>query len=79
MVSKSQFEEVVIPHMQAAFNLAHWIVRNREEAEDVCRTLMSERFVPFRIPAAPRPSLGSWPLCVTSPIGPCRIGGAMRT
>ena len=28
MVSKIQFEELAIPHMQAAFNLAYWIVRN---------------------------------------------------
>ncbi len=29
MVSKD-FEESVLPHMQAAFNLAYWIVRSRE-------------------------------------------------
>jgi RNA polymerase sigma-70 factor (ECF subfamily) len=35
MVSKADFEESMLPHMQAAFNLAYWIVRSREEAEDV--------------------------------------------
>jgi RNA polymerase sigma-70 factor (ECF subfamily) len=35
MVSKTRFQELLIPHMQAAFTLAYWIVRNREEAEDV--------------------------------------------
>ena len=47
MVSKSQFEEVVIPHMQAAFNLAHWIVRNREEAEDVVQDAYVRAFRAF--------------------------------
>jgi RNA polymerase sigma-70 factor, ECF subfamily len=30
----TSFEESLLPHMKAAFNLAYWIVRNREEAED---------------------------------------------
>ncbi len=35
MVSKALFEQLVLPHMPAAFNLAYWIVRSRDEAEDV--------------------------------------------
>jgi RNA polymerase sigma-70 factor (ECF subfamily) len=31
----TSFEESLLPHMKAAFSLAYWIVRNREEAEDV--------------------------------------------
>jgi RNA polymerase sigma-70 factor (ECF subfamily) len=29
------FEQVVLPHLDAAFNLARWLVRNRQDAEDV--------------------------------------------
>jgi len=34
MVSKSRFEEVVIPHRSSAFNLAYWILQSQEDAED---------------------------------------------
>jgi RNA polymerase sigma-70 factor (ECF subfamily) len=29
------FEQVVLPHMDAAYNLARWLVRNTEDAEDI--------------------------------------------
>jgi RNA polymerase sigma-70 factor, ECF subfamily len=29
------FERVVLPHLDAAYNLAHWLVRNPADAEDV--------------------------------------------
>jgi RNA polymerase sigma factor (sigma-70 family) len=29
------FEEVVLPHLDAAFNLARWLVRNPQDAEDM--------------------------------------------
>ena len=29
------FEQVVVPHMDAAYNLARWLVRNTHDAEDV--------------------------------------------
>ena len=35
MFAKSRFEELVMPLRSAAFNLAYWILQNREEAEDV--------------------------------------------
>jgi RNA polymerase sigma-70 factor, ECF subfamily len=34
MVSRSRFEELVIRHRNSAFNLAYWILRRREDAED---------------------------------------------
>jgi RNA polymerase sigma factor (sigma-70 family) len=37
-VSKSKverFEETVLPHLNAAFNLARWLTRNEHDAEDV--------------------------------------------
>jgi RNA polymerase sigma-70 factor (ECF subfamily) len=59
MVSKGDFEETVIPHMQAAFNLAYWIVRSREEAEDVVQDAFVRAFRAFAgfDGAAPRPWL----------------------
>jgi RNA polymerase sigma-70 factor, ECF subfamily len=47
MVSKSKFEELVIPHMQAAFNLAYWILRSREDAEDVVQDAYVKAFRAF--------------------------------
>jgi RNA polymerase sigma-70 factor (ECF subfamily) len=59
MVSKADFEESVLPHMQAAFNLAYWIVRSREEAEDVVQDAFVRAFRAFpRFDgAAPKPWL----------------------
>jgi RNA polymerase sigma factor (sigma-70 family) len=34
-VSRSPFEQVVLPHLDAAYNLARWLTRNDDEAEDV--------------------------------------------
>jgi len=31
----SRFEEVVLPHLDAAFNYARWLTRNQADAEDV--------------------------------------------
>jgi RNA polymerase sigma-70 factor (ECF subfamily) len=30
-----QFEETILPHLDAAFNLARWIMRNDQDAEDM--------------------------------------------
>jgi RNA polymerase sigma-70 factor, ECF subfamily len=35
MAELSSFERAALPHMDAAFNLAFWLVRNRADAEDV--------------------------------------------
>jgi RNA polymerase sigma-70 factor, ECF subfamily len=31
------FEEVVLPHLDAAYNLARWLVRNTHDAEDIAQ------------------------------------------
>lgn len=31
------FEQLVLPHVDAAFNLARWLLRSREDAEDVAQ------------------------------------------
>lgn len=32
-----RFEQLVLPHVDAAFNLARWLLRRREDAEDVAQ------------------------------------------
>jgi RNA polymerase sigma-70 factor (ECF subfamily) len=32
---KIRFEQLVLPHLDAGMNLARWLLRNREDAEDV--------------------------------------------
>src|SRR6202521_2232497 len=34
-VQTGSFEEIVLPHLDAAYNLARWIVRNTSDAEDM--------------------------------------------
>jgi RNA polymerase sigma-70 factor (ECF subfamily) len=31
----SHFDQIVLPHLDAAYNLARWLVRNKQDAEDV--------------------------------------------
>jgi RNA polymerase sigma-70 factor, ECF subfamily len=31
----ARFEQIVMPHLNAAFNLARWLVRNEQDAQDV--------------------------------------------
>jgi RNA polymerase sigma-70 factor (ECF subfamily) len=35
-----QFEQVIIPHLGAAYNLARWLVRNPDDAEDLVQEAM---------------------------------------
>jgi RNA polymerase sigma-70 factor (ECF subfamily) len=30
-----RFDQIVMPHLDAAFNLARWLVRNKQDAEDI--------------------------------------------
>jgi RNA polymerase sigma-70 factor (ECF subfamily) len=43
---RARFEQVVMPHLDAAFNLARWLLRSRSDAEDVAQEalLRSYRF-----------------------------------
>lgn len=34
---QARFEQLVLPHIDAAFNLAYWLLRTREDAEDVAQ------------------------------------------
>src|SRR5271157_3389288 len=35
MQAAARFEQAVLPHMDAAYNLARWLVRNPQDAEDI--------------------------------------------
>ena len=47
MVSRSHFEELVIRHRNSAFNLAYWILQNREDAEDAVQDAFVRAFRAF--------------------------------
>jgi len=38
---REQFEQLVLPHMDAAYNLARWLVRNPHDAEDLAQESMT--------------------------------------
>lgn len=35
LVDHSRFEELVLPHLDAAYNLARWLTRDVDDAEDI--------------------------------------------
>ena len=37
MIVTTNFEEAVLPHLAAAYNLARWLTRNAQDAEDVAQ------------------------------------------
>jgi RNA polymerase sigma-70 factor, ECF subfamily len=41
---KVRFEQIVVPHLNAAINLARWLVRNPADAEDVVQEAMLRAF-----------------------------------
>lgn len=41
---RARFEQLVLPHLDAAFNLARWILRGRNDAEDVAQEAMLRAF-----------------------------------
>ena len=42
-----RFEAVVLPHLDAAFNLARWLLRSRNDAEDVAQEALLRAFRAF--------------------------------
>jgi len=47
MGCRSRFEELVIPHRNAAFNLAYWILQSRDDAEDAVQDAFVRAFRAF--------------------------------
>ena len=41
---RERFERLVMPHLNAAFNFARWMLKNREDAEDVVQDAMVRAF-----------------------------------
>jgi RNA polymerase sigma-70 factor, ECF subfamily len=41
---RARFEQVVLPHLDAAFNLSRWLLRGRADAEDVAQEAMLRAF-----------------------------------
>jgi RNA polymerase sigma-70 factor (ECF subfamily) len=41
---KRRFEQVVLPHLDAAYNLARWLTRNDEDAQDVVQEAVLRAF-----------------------------------
>lgn len=45
---RARFEQLVLPHLDAAFNLARWLLRGRNDAEDIAQEAMLRAFRFFR-------------------------------
>jgi RNA polymerase sigma-70 factor (ECF subfamily) len=44
---RARFEAIVLPHLDAAYNLARWLLRNRTDAEDVAQDAVIRAFRAF--------------------------------
>lgn len=47
-VQQARFEQLVLPYIDAAFNLAYWLLRSREDAEDVAQEGLLRAYRYFR-------------------------------
>lgn len=45
---RERFEQLVLPHLDAAYNLSRWLLRGRADAEDVAQEAMLRAFRFFR-------------------------------
>lgn len=45
---RARFEQLVLPHLDAAFNLARWVLHGRSDAEDVAQDALLRAFRFFR-------------------------------
>jgi RNA polymerase sigma-70 factor (ECF subfamily) len=45
---RARFEQVVLPHLDAAFNLSRWLLRSRADSEDVAQEALLRAFRFFR-------------------------------
>jgi RNA polymerase sigma factor (sigma-70 family) len=45
---RMRFEQLVLPHLDAAFNLSRWLLRSRADAEDVAQEAMLRAYRFFR-------------------------------
>jgi RNA polymerase sigma-70 factor (ECF subfamily) len=55
---RARFEQTVLPHLDAAYNLARWLTRNDHDAEDVVQEAMLRAYRHFAgLRGEPRPWL----------------------
>ena len=47
-LDRLRFEQLVLPHLDAAFNLARWLLRSRADSEDVAQEAMLRAYRFFR-------------------------------
>jgi len=45
---RARFEQIVLPHLDAAFNLARWLLKSRTDSEDVAQEALLRAFRFFR-------------------------------
>ena len=45
---RQRFERLIMPHQDAAFNLARWLLRSRADAEDVTQDALVRALRPTR-------------------------------
>ena len=41
---QTRFEEIIMPHLDAAYNLARWLTRNEHDAEDIVQDAFLRAF-----------------------------------
>jgi RNA polymerase sigma-70 factor (ECF subfamily) len=61
-IAATRFEQLAMPHRNAVFNLAYWILRSREEAEDVVQEAYLRAFRAF--PAFKGDAIKPWLLVI---------------
>ncbi|HZD19532.1 MAG TPA: sigma factor, partial [Burkholderiales bacterium] len=47
MTDRARYEALVLPHLDAAYNLARWLTRNDHDAEDVLQEAMLRAYRHF--------------------------------
>ena len=48
MTERAEFERLALPHMDAAYTLAFWLLRSRADAEDAVQDAYLRAFRAFR-------------------------------
>ena len=58
----ASFEEPILPHLDAAYNLAHWLTRGDTDAEDVVQEFYLRHSSPSAVSLARTGARGCWRL-----------------